>query len=158
MNARQTFLTREGYQRLEQELHYLCTARREQVIQHLSQVLPEGDSLENGGVMEIARNEQAFLEGRIQVLKDILSEVSIIEETGLGDTVELGNYVTVVDLKEGNGPETYRIVGSPEANPVDASISNESPLGKALIGRRVGEKVAINAPDGEVVFQIVGIR
>jgi transcription elongation factor GreA len=152
------FLTREGYQKLEQELHFLSTVRRSQVVQHLSQVLPEGDNLENGGVIEIARNEQAFVEGRIQTLKDILSKANIIEGTGLGDTVELGSYVTVVDLAEGNGPETYRIVGSSEADPVDASISNESPLGQALIGHRVGEIVAVNAPGGKVEFKILEIR
>ena len=158
MKAQQTFLTRDGYERLQQELHYLSTVRRGQVVQHLSQVLPEGDNLENGGVIEIARNEQAFLEGRIQTLKDILSKASIIEETGIGDTVELGSYVTVVDLADSNEPETYRIVGSSEANPVDTSISNESPLGQALIGHRTGETVTINAPDGEITFQIVEIR
>jgi transcription elongation factor GreA len=153
-----TFLTREGYQRLEQELHYLSTVRRSQVVQHLSQVLPEGDNLENGGVMEIARNEQAFVEGRIQTLKDILSKANIIEGTRLGDTVELGSYVTVVDLAEGDGPETYRIVGSSEADPVDASISNESPLGQALIGHGAGEIVTVNAPGGKVEFKILEIH
>ena len=158
MSTQSAFLTREGYQKLEQELHYLSTVRRSQVVQHLSLVLPEGDNLENGGVIEIARNEQAFLEGRIQTLKDILDKASIIEETGSGDTVELGSYVTVVDLAEGNGPETYRIVGSSEANPVDASISNESPLGQALIGCGVGEIVIINVPDGQAEFEILEIR
>lgn len=154
MSTQPIFLTQEGYQKLEQELHYLSTVRRNQVVQHLSLVLPEGDSLENGGVIEIARNEQAFVEGRIQTLKDILNQASIIEKIGLGDTVELGSYVTVIDLAEGNGSETYRIVGSSEANPVDASISNESPLGRALIGHRAGEIVTISVPDGEVSFRI----
>lgn len=158
MSTQPTFLTQEGYQKLEQELHYLSTVRRNQVVQHLSQVLPEGDNLENGGVMEIARNEQAFVEGRIQTLKDILSKANIIEGTGLGDTVELGSYVTVIDLAAGNGSETYRIVGSSEANPVDASISNESPLGQALIGHGPGEIVTVNAPDGKVEFKILEIR
>ena len=158
MNTQPIFLTREGYQKLEEELHYLSTVRRNQVVQHLSQVLPEGDNLENGGVIEIARNEQAFVEGRIKTLKDILNQASIIEKTELGETVELGCYVTVVDLADGNESETYRIVGSSEANPVDASISNESPLGQALIGRGVGEIVAIDAPDGKVEFKILEIH
>jgi transcription elongation factor GreA len=153
----QTFLTREGYYKIEQELKSLNTVQRREVAQRLCETLPGGDVAENVE-LEDARNAYAFLEGRIQDLKNILANAVIIEETGCTDTVELGNRVTVVDLAGDGAPEIYRIVGSPEADPTQGNISNESPLGRALMGHRVGEDIALATPDGEVTFRIVGIR
>jgi transcription elongation factor GreA len=157
MRTQQTFLTPEGYQKLEQEMDYLRTVRRWEVAQRLEQALPEGDILENGE-LEDARNDQAFVEGRILALKYILNNATIIQETNSRGTVELGNYITVVDLSGDGTPETYRIVGSPEADPILGNISNESPLGRALMGQKVGDRVVIHAPDGEMAFEILGIR
>lgn len=155
MNKQQTFLTQEGYQRLEQELNYLRTVRRQEVAQRLHEALAEGDILENAE-LEAARNEQSFVEGRILMLETMLSNAVIIEEGGPHEVVEIGSHVTVV---EGDGPpETYHIVGSAEADPARGHISNESPLGQALIGRRVGESATVYAPDGVLVFKIIGIR
>ena len=155
MNEQQTFLTREGYQKLDQELNYLRTTRRQQVARRLHEALTEGDLLENAE-LEDARNEQAFVEGRILRLETILHHAVIIEEDGPRDTVGLGSHVTVV---EGNGPpETYHMVGSAEADPTQGLISNESPLGRALMGRKVGDTAEVNAPDGVLVFEIVGIE
>jgi transcription elongation factor GreA len=155
MNRQQTFLTREGQQRLEQELNHLRTVRRREVARRLHQALTEGDILENAE-LEDARNEQAFVEGRILMLESTLSNAVIIEETGPRDTVGVGSRVTVV---EGDGPpETYYIVGSAEADPIKGLISNESPLGQALMGRKVGEEAVVNAPDGVLVFEIVSIH
>jgi len=155
MNRQQTFLTREGYQKLDQELDYLRTVRRQEVARRLHQALTEGDILENAE-LEDARNEQAFVEGRILALESMLGSAVIIEEEGPRETVGLGSRVTVV---EGDGPqETYHIVGSAEADPAKGLISNESPLGQALMGRRVGEKAVVNAPDGVLVFEVVGIQ
>jgi transcription elongation factor GreA len=155
MNQQQTFLTREGYQKLDQELNYLRTARRQQVARRLHDALTEGDLLENAE-LEDARNEQAFVEGRILRLETILHNAVIIEEDGPRDTVGLGSHVTVV---EGDGPpETYHVVGSAEADPTHGLISNESPLGRALMGRKVGDTAEVNAPDGVLVFEIVGIE
>jgi transcription elongation factor GreA len=155
MNQQQTFLTREGYQKLDQELKYLRTARRQQVARRLHDALTEGDLLENAE-LEDARNEQAFVEGRILSLETILHNAVIIEEEGPRDTVGLGSHVTVV---EGDGPpETYHVVGSAEADPTHGLISNESPLGRALMGRKVGDTAEVNAPDGVLVFEIVGIE
>ena len=150
-----TFLTREGYQKLEQDLHHLRTVRRQEVARRLHQALAEGDILENAE-LEDARNEQAFVEGRILMLEGMLSNVVIIEEEGPRETVGLGSRVTVV---EGDGPpETYHIVGSAEADPAKGLISNVSPLGRALMGRKVGEEAVVSAPDGVLVFEIVGIQ
>ena len=155
MNQQQTFLTREGYQKLDQELNYLRTARRQQVARRLHEALTEGDLLENAE-LEDARNEQAFVEGRILTLEILLRDAVIIEENGPRDTVGLGSHVTVA---EGDGPpETYHVVGSAEADPTQGLISNESPLGRALMGRKVGDTAEVNAPDGVLVFEIVGIE
>jgi transcription elongation factor GreA len=153
--SEQNFLTREGYQRLEQELHRLRTVRRQEVAQRLHQALEEGNILENAE-LEDARNEQAFLEGRILTLETLLRNASIIEENGPHETVGIGSHVTIV---EDNGPqETYHIVGSAEADPTQGLISNESPLGRALMGLKVGEMATVNAPDGELAFKVVGIK
>jgi transcription elongation factor GreA len=155
MNKQQTFLTREGYQKLKEELNYLRTDRRQQVARRLHQALPEGDLLENAE-LEDARNEQAFVEGRILTLENMLYNAAIIEEAGPRETVGLGSRVTVI---EGDGaPETYHIVGSAEADPTQGLISNESPLGQALMGRKVGDTAEVNAPDGVLVFEVVGIQ
>ena len=155
MNNQQTFLTPQGYQEREQELHHLRTVRRQEVARRLHQALEEGDILENAE-LEDARNEQAFVEGRILQLETMLRDVVIIEETGPRETVGLGSRVTVV---EGDGPpETYHIVGSAEADPARGLISNESPLGRALMGQKVGGKAIVNAPAGVLVFEIVGTQ
>ena len=155
MNEGPTFLTREGYRKLEQELNHLRTIRRQEVAQRLHQALKEGDILENAE-LEDARNEQAWVEGRILTLESMLGDVVMIEEEGPREAVGLGSRVTIV---EGDGPpETYHIVGSVEADPAKGLISNESPLGRALMGHKVGGEVEVNAPDGVLVFRIVGIQ
>ena len=155
MDNQQTFLTPEGHQRLEQELTHLRTVRRQEVARRLHQALEEGDILENAE-LEDARNEQAFVEGRILQLESMLRNAVIIEKAGPRETVGLGSHVTVVE--EGGPPETYHIVGSAEADPAQGLISNESPLGRALMGQKVGEKAVVNAPAGVLVFEIVGIQ
>ncbi len=155
MNKQQTFLTLEGYQRLEQELDHLRSVRRQEVARRLHQALAEGDILENAE-LEDARNEQAFVEGRILTLESMLRNAVIIEAEGPRETVGLGSRVTVTE--EGGPLETYHIVGSAEADPTKGLISNESPLGHALMGRRVGEAAEVNAPAGVLIFKIVGIQ
>jgi transcription elongation factor GreA len=155
MNEQPTFLTREGYQKLEQELNYLRTTRRQEIAQRLHLALAEGDILENAE-LEDARNEQAFVEGRILALERMLGDVVIIEEEGPRETVGLGSRVTVA---EGDKPlETYHIVGSAEADPTNGLISNESPLGRALLGRKIGDMAEVDAPDGVLVFRVVEIQ
>jgi transcription elongation factor GreA len=153
-----TFLTREGHRKLQEELQYLRTTRRQQVAKRLHMALEEGELLENAE-LEDARNEQSFVEGRILTLEMMLANAVIIEETGEGEpreTVRLGTHVTVTE--DGGPEETYHIVGSAEADPATGSISNVSPLGRALMGRRVGEVAQVNAPAGVLEFRVVKIE
>ena len=155
MAAQTTFLTPEGLKKLEEELEYFRTVRRQEVAQRLRAVLEEQDILENAEY-EDAKNEQAFVEGRILTLEDILRNVAIIEEGGPADRVGIGNRVTVAE--EDGEPETYHIVGSVEADPKRGRVSNQSPLGKALLGHRVGDEVIVNVPDGVICFRITAIQ
>jgi len=153
-----SFLTADGYKRLRAELEHLKTVRRQEVAEMIQSAKEEGDISENAGYDQ-AKEEQAFLEGRIMTLERILRTAKIIEENGPADRVGLGSHVTVVEIEDGrrSSPETYRIVGSTEAYPAEGRISNESPLGEALIGRSVGEKVAVSTPGGEIYFEITSI-
>ena len=155
MTAQTTFLTPEGLEKLEEELEYLRTVRRQEVAQRLRAVLEEQDILENAEY-EDAKNEQAFVEGRILTLETILKSAEIIEEGGPADRVSIGSRVTVVE-EEGE-PETYHLVGFAEADPKTGRISNDSPLGKALLGYRVGDEVTVSAPDGALYFRILAIK
>jgi len=154
MKIESTYLTKEGYEKLEEELEYLRTVRRREVARRLELALEEGPLLENAE-LEDARNEQAFLEGRILMLERMLGEAEIIDE-GPHDMVEVGSQVTITET--GGSPETYRIVGSAEADPTKGYISNASPLGKALMGCKKGDKVTIDAPVGALEFEVVGVQ
>lgn len=154
MSEQFVYLTREGYTKLDAELHHLRKVRRREVAQRLHEALSEGDLLENAE-LEAARNEQAFVEGRILELVDVLSRAEIITEEDPDGIVRLGSHVTVV---EGDGPrETYHIVGSAEADPSAGKVSYESPFGKALMGHEVGDEVVVHTPGGELVFTVVEI-
>ena len=139
------FLTKEGYQKLQEELDYLRTAKRQEVANRLHEAMEGGELIENAEY-EAAKNEQAFVEGRIQELEILLASAKIIDENGKkkGDMVQLGSKVTI---KEGNfDPETFTIVGVAEANPREGKISNESPIGKAILNRKAGESVKVETP------------
>jgi len=131
-----TFLTREGYLKLQEELEYLRTVRRQEVAQRLHEAMEGGELIEDAEY-EAAKNEQAFVEGRIQELEMLLANARVIEATTHADLVTLGATVTIQE--EGAEPEVYTIVGPAEANPRNGRISNESPLGRALIDRRPGD-------------------
>lgn len=156
MDNEKTYLTPEGYEKLKEELNYLRTVRRKQIARRLELAIEEGPLLENAE-LEDARNEQAFVEGRILMLDRMLGNAVIIEETGEPhEKVEVGSQVTIT---EGEGaPETYRIVGSAEADPTRGLISNASPLGRAMMGCRIGDRVTIDAPDGTLEFRIVSVE
>ncbi len=150
-----TFLTKEGLQKLEHDLHVLCTVRRPQVIKQLQDALEQTSALENLDY-EVAKNEQAFIEGHILQLEQILRNVVIIEKHESNGVIELGSQVTITEGVDGE-LEKYVLVGSAEADPRRGYISNKSPLGRALIGRQVGDRVVIQAPDGEIEFYIKSI-
>jgi transcription elongation factor GreA len=119
----------------------------------------EGGDIQENAEYEDARNERAFVEGRILTLEMILSKAVLIEDgTGPTDHVGLGSRVTVVEVNGEEGePENYHVVGSAEADPVAGRISNESPLGRRLMGSKVGDIVKVNAPDGLINFKIIAI-
>jgi transcription elongation factor GreA len=155
MNNQETFLTPEGYTKLEEELLYLKNVRRPEVAAAIHEAKMDGDVSENAGYEE-AKRQQAFLEGRIITVETMLKSAVLIETEGPSDTVILGSRVTVVE--DGFDPETYTIVGSAEANPGDGRISNESPLGKALIGRKVDDTVTFETPGGQVEITLISIE
>jgi transcription elongation factor GreA len=152
----QKYLTRAGLKKLEEELEHLRNVRRIEVANRLHQAVEDGELLENAEY-EAAKNEQAFVEGRIITIEMILSEAKIIEdsEEHLAGIVSVGSKVKVQEDK--NKPEIYTIVGAAEANPAKGLISNESPLGKALLGRKTGDEIKVNAPSGMLSFRVVAI-
>ena len=152
--SEQTFLTRAGLKKLEEELEFLRTVRRAQVAERLHNAQEDGELIENAEY-EDAKNEQAFVEGRILTLESMLSNTVIIQDNGPHGIVSLGSQVTVKEA--GGKPEVYMLVGAAEANPKEGRISNESPLGRALLGRRVGDEVKVNAPAGTLSFRVVAI-
>ncbi len=154
-NDSEVYLTPEGLQKLKEELEYLRTVRRPQVAKRIHDAKADGDISENAGYDE-AKNEQAFVEGRIMTLEAMLKKAVIIQETGKTDEVQLGSTVTVKELGEGE-LETYQIVGSAEVDPLNGKISNVSPLGKALLGRRVGDRITVETPGGTLQFEVVEI-
>ncbi len=150
MEAKPVPLTPEGKRRLEEELAYLVNVRRPEVAEKIHSAKMDGDIMENAGY-EAAKEEQAMLEGRIAYLENLLRNVVLIENDGQSATVQLGSVVTIQE--EGQDDlETYTIVGAAEADPTAGRISNESPLGKALMGRKVGDRVTVMAPGGQVRF------
>ena len=157
MTERQLVLTAAGLQRIENELRELQTVRRQEVAEHIRQAKDLGDMSENPEY-EDAKTEQAFLEGRISELKAILKSAVVVNEADVPtDQVGIGSVVKVRDL-ESNDEWEYTLVGSFEADPDEDRISNESPIGEALFGHKVGDVVQIKVPVGSVRYEIVAIR
>jgi transcription elongation factor GreA len=148
------YLTSEGKQKLEEELDYLVNVRRKEIAAAIQSAKEEGDISENSAYDE-AKLNQGFVEGRIQTIEAQLRNAVLIEKNGKSDEVHLGCNVTVEE--DGFGKETYQIVGSAEADPLDGKISNESPIGQALLGARVGDSVTAETPNGQIVFKVIEI-
>jgi transcription elongation factor GreA len=148
-------LTPEGLSNLKAELDHLSTARRREIAARIKEAREFGDISENAEYDD-AKNEQAMLEARIASLEEKLRSATVIDSTDLGtDVVRVGS---VVHVKEGDGKSTkYTIVGSAEANPAEMRLSNESPVGKALLGRKRGEEVAFTTPKGQRKLKITKI-
>ncbi len=153
MNEKKTYLTAEGRRKLLEELEYLRTVRRTEVAAQIKFAKEGGDVSENAGYDE-AKNAQAFLEGRIMTIENMIQTAEIIEHDGPADSVQLGSYVTV---KEDGETDKYQIVGSAEANPTQGRISNESPMGKAMMGKKPSDQCVVKTPGGERKFEIVKI-
>ena len=149
-------MTKEGKLKLEQELEQLKTVKRKEVVERIKIARSFGDLSENSEY-DSAKEEQAFVEGRITTIENMIRNAKIIEGNDTNtDTVSLGKSVTLVELPNGD-EETYSIVGSVEADPFEGKISNDSPIAKSLIGKRVGDKVSIMTPGGEMSVKIVSI-
>ncbi len=149
-------LTTEGYQKLQDELDYLRTTKREQIAIRLHEAIEGGELLDNAE-LEAAKNEQAFVEGSIKELEILLATARVVDEKEIDkEIIQVGNRVTIQEegstLKEG-----YEIVGVAEADPSLGKISNESPMGKALLGKRVGDKVQIDAPAGAYTVKVLKV-
>lgn len=156
MTNKEIVLTYEGLKKLEEELDYLKSVKRREVAEKIKQALAFGDISENSEYDE-AKNEQANLEIRIAQIETMLRNAKVIDEDEVGtDEVEVGTKVKLLDIETGEEIE-YHLVGSTEANPSNHKISNQSPLGIALIGAKVGEIVEVAAPDGIIKYKVLGI-
>jgi transcription elongation factor GreA len=153
-----TFLTKEGHQKLADELEYLRTEKRAEVANRLHEAMEGGELIENAEY-EAAKNEQAFVEGRILELEIILASARVIDEKSKKDKsgiAQIGSTVTISE--DGGKPEKYTIVGAAEANPREGRISNESPIGRTILNHRAGEELTVEAPGGTFKVKIVKVE
>ncbi|CAN7311229.1 MULTISPECIES: transcription elongation factor GreA [Rossellomorea] len=149
-------MTAEGKEKLEKELENLKTVKRKEVVERIKIARSFGDLSENSEY-DAAKDEQAFVEGRISTLENMIRNAKIIQENDMNsDTVQLGKKVTFVELPDGD-KETYTIVGSAEADPFEGKISNDSPIAKSLLGHKVGAEVNVQTPGGEMSVKIVEV-
>ncbi len=154
--TKQIVLTYEGLEKLEKELEFLKTVKRKEVAEKIKQALAFGDLSENSEYDE-AKNEQAQMESRIVQLENMLKNAKVIDDDEVStDVVSLGSKVKVLDVEYDEEIE-YVLVGSTEANPTEFRISDESPVGKALLGKKVGDEVEAVVPMGTIKFKIVNI-
>ena len=150
-------MTQAGKEKLEQELEQLKTVKRKEVVERIKIARSFGDLSENSEY-DSAKEEQAFVEGRITTLENMIRNAKIISDAELSrDTVSLGTSVTFIELPDGD-EETYTIVGSAEADPFEGKISNDSPIAKSLIGRKIGDEVSVSTPGGEMNVRIISIK
>jgi transcription elongation factor GreA len=150
-----SYLTRQGYEKLQEELDYLRTKKRQEVAIRLHEAMEGGELIEDAEY-EAAKNEQAFVEGKIQELEMLLANARVIEEAGKRDVVQIAAKVTIQEADF--DPELYTIVGPAEANPREGRISNESPLGRALMNHRAGDSVTVDAPDGSFTVRVLKVE
>ena len=151
-----SFLTREGYQKLQEELDFLRTQKREEIANRLHEAMEGGELIENAEY-EAAKNEQAFVEGRIKELEILLATARVIDESSTSaGMIQVGSCV-VIQEEGSKEKEEYSIVGVAEANPAQGKISNESPLGRALLNHKEGDRVQVDAPAGAFVVKVVKV-
>ena len=155
--TKKNIMTYEGIKKLEEELEYLKTVRRKEITEKIKVALGYGDLSENSEYDE-AKNDQAFNEGRIIQLENMLKNAVVVDESEIPtDKVSVGSIVKVMDYEFDEEVE-YAIVGSAEADPMNFKISNESPVGSALLGKKVGDVVEVTVPSGVSKFEILEMR
>ena len=153
MNNKPTYISREGLEKLRHELEEMVSVRRPEIAQRIHDAKEHGDLTENAEY-EDAKNEQAFVEGRIQMLEALIKNATLIDEHHSNDHVQIGS---TVKLSGPDGSQTFTIVGSTEAKPTEGRISNESPVGRALLGKKKGEKVVVKVPAGDFTYKVISI-
>ncbi|WP_102263677.1 transcription elongation factor GreA [Mesobacillus jeotgali] len=150
-------MTQAGKEKLEQELEQLKTVKRKEVVERIKIARSFGDLSENSEY-DSAKEEQAFVEGRITTLENMIRNAKIIQEDEVStDAVSLGRTVAFIELPDGD-EESYTIVGSAEADPFEGKISNDSPIAKSLMGKKVGDEVTVQTPGGEMNVRITTIK
>jgi transcription elongation factor GreA len=154
MNAKKIYLTKKGLEDLQEEYETLLKKRRPEIVERLAAAREMGDLSENAEYTA-AREELAFIDGRIEELEELLKQVELISDGNhKTQIVDLGSHVVV---KIGEKQETFTLVGEWEADPTEKKISHESPLGKALVGKAVGDEIEFEAPAGKMLYKIVSI-
>lgn len=148
------YLTKEGFEKIKSELEYLKNVKRKEIAERLRHAIGFGDLSENAAYQE-AKEAQAFMEGRILELEEMLRNVKVIQEKNHTGVAGLGSEVW---LEKDGEEEKFKIVGANEADPLGGKISSESPLGKTLLGKRVGEAISINTPNGKTKYKILRIE
>ncbi|MBU0576974.1 transcription elongation factor GreA [Patescibacteria group bacterium] len=157
-DEKEVLVTKAGLAKLKEELTEYKEVRRKEVAQRLKEAIAYGDLSENSEYEE-AKNEQAFVEGRIVELESMIKNAKIITDDKSGqDTVQIGTTVTVQNITENDDPETYTIVGSTEADPIEYKISNESPIGSAILGKTKNDIVKVKVPAGVFEYKILKIK
>ncbi|MBO5982149.1 MAG: transcription elongation factor GreA [Clostridia bacterium] len=154
--AKQIFVSKEGYQKLENELEHLKTVKRKEVAMAIQKARSFGDLSENSEYDE-AKNEQAEIESRIAMLEVTLENATILDDKDIKtDKVSVGNTVKIYNIAT-EQEEEYRIVGSTESDPIEGKISDDCPLGKTLLGQRVGDSINVETPGGIVKYTVISI-
>lgn len=155
--TKEVVLTEEGYEKLEEELDYLVNEKRREVAKRIKVAREFGDISENSEYDD-AKNEQAFVEGRIQEIENMLRNAKVVKNDEVDDhTVNVGTTVKIKDLDNGD-IYTYTLVGSAESDPLENKISNESPIGKNLIGHKIGDQVEVEVPSGKMNYEVLSIE
>ena len=154
--AKQIFVSKEGYQKLENELEHLKTVKRKEVAMAIQKARSFGDLSENSEYDE-AKNEQAEIESRIAMLEVTLENATVLDDKDIKtDKVSVGNTVKIYNIAT-EQEEEYRIVGSTESDPIEGKISDDCPLGKTLLGPRVGDSINVETPGGIVKYTVISI-
>jgi transcription elongation factor GreA len=155
MSGEPVYLTSEGAAKLKSELEQLRGPKRSEMAERLRRAVRQGDLSENADYI-MAKEAQAFLEGRIQELELLLREAIVVDPSPASDQIQIGS--TVVVVEDGHDPETFMVVGAKEAKPSEGRISNESPIGQALLGKRRGEVAEAVTPGGSIRLKVLEIR
>ena len=154
MNNKPAYLSKDGLEQIRHELDELVNVRRAEIAARIHEAKEHGDITENAEY-EDAKNEQAFVEGRIQALSALVKNAVVIEENHASTHVQIGSTVTI---QSKDGKESFMIVGSAEASPAEGRISNESPVGRALLGHKKGEEITVSVPAGDSKYKILSIH